>query len=496
VFTHWRGLFVSLALGALGSGCSERALELPLEARDLGASLGRDQSVSADDLAQPQPGTLDLAPPAPDAVAPASHDLGLTTLCHGDGGALLWAKRFGDRGSINYAAEVVATANDQILLAGVYSQHISFGGPTLTDISFGDFLVRLDGAGGHVWTRATGSSAVDFHGDVIAYEAAGAADAGVPDSGANSTVVVRRNSTGDVVWHHRLDGILQAELTVDAGGAVLLAGMLNPGVADLGSGPITVPGAHGAFFVAKLDPTGSLAWSYSYPLGSGGAPVRGVASDDAGDLFVVGQITAPTGIGDGVALSNSASFLAKYDALGRLAWTRVYDQSGFMRVAARATGEVVISGSRTLQGGGRELIIQKLSAQGDRVWMRSFLSEGSRSDGLAMDAQGNVVWTGDVAGDIDLYGGVMTGSSTGRATQAVVKLDAAGNHRWSKRFDFDSSGNVFAWGARQAAIDAAGEVYVTGRAYLAANVCGTIIPQKLGLDGMAVDSVVLLKFAP
>ncbi|MCK6590533.1 MAG: SBBP repeat-containing protein, partial [Polyangiaceae bacterium] len=89
-------------------------------------------------------------------------------------------------------------------------------------------------------------------------------------------------------------------------------------------------------------------------------------------------------------------------------------------------------------------------------WSLSF-GDATEQDGhdIAADSAGNVYITGGFQGTIDLGGGPLT--SAGGMDLFIAKFSSSGSHIWSKRF-----GNAFEQVGRGIAVDAGGNVYVTG----------------------------------
>jgi hypothetical protein len=139
-------------------------------------------------------------------------------------------------------------------------------------------------------------------------------------------------------------------------------------------------------------------------------------------------------------------------------------------VAADAQGRVVFTGwfsdqisfgGQTFQSnGGTDAYVAKLDANGAHVWSRRFGdADNQRAYAVALDVGGNVFVTGSFEGTVDFGGGPITAQSL--SDLFVVKLDALGNHVWSKGY-----GPVNAYltnrGGYAIAVDGAGDVWVTG----------------------------------
>jgi len=89
-------------------------------------------------------------------------------------------------------------------------------------------------------------------------------------------------------------------------------------------------------------------------------------------------------------------------------------------------------------------------------WGRSFGGVGDQDGGgIAVDASGNVVIAGSFWNTVDFGGGPLV--SAGDWDVFVARLDAAGNHLWSRRFG-DAGGQSL----RAMSTDALGNIYLTG----------------------------------
>lgn len=111
--------------------------------------------------------------------------------------------------------------------------------------------------------------------------------------------------------------------------------------------------------------------------------------------------------------------------------------------------------------------------EGDQEWGQSFTSSSAIHVGraIAVDAQGDVIVTGTIAGTVDLGGGPIAANADGSADAFVAKYDAAGNYLWSQRFGerspqqangvaVDDAGNIFITGEFQGTIDFGGDALV------------------------------------
>jgi len=110
--------------------------------------------------------------------------------------------------------------------------------------------------------------------------------------------------------------------------------------------------------------------------------------------------------------------------------------------------------------GGYEIFVQKLDAAGDLVWAKSMGGTGDdRGRDIAVDSSGNVYTTGffSGSGDFDPGAGESILTLAGENDIFVSKLDTNGNLLWAASF-----GDIESDEGRGIAVDASGNVYVTG----------------------------------
>jgi hypothetical protein len=198
----------------------------------------------------------------------------------------------------------------------------------------------------------------------------------------------------------------------------------------------------------------------------GGSGGQGGADGGTGGGGSDAGTTSSAGSGGGTM---SGSGGADAGTVGLL-WTYVDPHDGwFQRVALDPAGNPVIVGwwgvSPQTSSGGSIVVTKPL---GPATWSRSF-SYGIGALGfdtswldVAVDATGEVLVAGWAPGPIN-FGGNTLPAKTG----FVAKLDAGGNHLWSKSF-----GNG---GANSVAVDAAGNVLVTGWVGSSINFGGTAL---------------------
>jgi len=225
-----------------------------------------------------------------------------------------------------------------------------------------------------------------------------------------------------------------------------------------------------------------------------------IVVDGAGNVYVAGS-TAVSGTPDYVTI--------KYDTNGNEVWVARYDGPASdydyaTAIAVDSSGNVYVTGDSWNGGTGYDSATIKYDTNGNEVWVRRYngsLNLGSMANAIAVDGAGNVYVTGhsnyslgsyeyatikyDTNGNqlwVALYRGpgniedsanaitvdgsgnvYVTGVSIGNGTYydyATVKYDPDGNQLWVARYDGPAS---YSDVARAIALDASGNVYVTGR---------------------------------
>lgn len=300
-----------------------------------------------------------------------------------------------------------------------------------------------------------------------------------------------------LTWAKQFGGTGQERghsVAVDASGNVYTIGNFG-GTTDFdpGSGVFNLNAANGAVFISKLDVNGSFIWAKQ--LGDGATSIQGysLALDNNGNVYTTGTYRGTGDFDPGVGVFNLTStgngdvFISKLDVNGNFVWaksmggvnTHASQHDRGWCITVDNLGNVYTTGDFDGTGdfdpgagvynltavGVTDMFISKLDANGNFVWAKSVGSGGPTAANdygrsVVVDANGNVHITGwfNYTVDFDPGPGVHTLVSFGAPDIFVLKLDANGNFIWVKQM-----GGVSSDYGESIAIDAAGNIYTTGR---------------------------------
>ena len=306
-------------------------------------------------------------------------------------------------------------------------------------------------------------------------------------------LTMRYNRAGDSLWTKRYDGANEMDkptaMVLDRNGNIYVTGYGRFG-------------SYYEYITIKYLSTGDTAWVRRFAMPSSNQYPSGITVDNSGNVYVAGVKSGGTSFDDYLTI--------KYYSSGDTAWARVYDGPGSDYDSAAAvvvdnSGNVYVTGY-SMQNSMEDYLTIKYNALGDTVWTRRYTrASGSEDEALAMtlDNSGNLLVTGYSergAGDFDFltikynqfgdtlwmrrfhrpsgYDDIATSIMvdnlnnvyvTGISDQTVgtgndyltIKYDSYGNQQWTAYYDGNDSYDE----PKALALDAAANVYVTGRSY-------------------------------
>jgi hypothetical protein len=258
-------------------------------------------------------------------------------------------------------------------------------------------------------------------------------------------------------------------MAVDPLGNVFVTGYFYNTV-DLGGGALESAGAED-IFIAKYDANGAHLWSQRLG-GAGGDYPSALTVSDFGLVLIAGTFEATTNLGGGdlVSVGSYDIFVASYDAsTGGHNWSKRFggtggdearglavDASGNVLVTGNFNGTASFGGGALVSAGGYDVVLAKYNVIGAHQWSQRF--GGVNDDqgwSAACDISGSVLMVGTFGDTVDFGGGGLT--SAGFDDIFMAKYTDAGVHQWSQSF-----GGLSFDRARSVVVDASGSAFVTG----------------------------------
>ncbi len=287
-------------------------------------------------------------------------------------------------------------------------------------------------------------------------------------------MVVRSDPAKELTFMHRRSIPRSLLLTSITGLAVAGCAVDMPDGADL-------PGDDAALGEATQALAGDHLWSKRY--GNAADQVAAdIATDGTGNVILVGRFTGTWTLGSATLTSAGGAdvLVAKIDKGGVPLWARRYGGAGDQEatlVATDASGNPVIHviGSGPIDFGGGLVstagaALVKLDANGNHLWSRNL---GATTTDLALDSAGHVLVTGGFAGTVNLGLGALTSVSGEDAF--VARLAPGGGTLWNRSY-----GTYGSQRPRAIAADGAGQVIFGGEFSGELVIGGDTIPSLAG----------------
>jgi hypothetical protein len=385
-----------------------------------------------------------------------------------DNAANFWVERYS--GPLNSWNRATAIAIDNA--RNVYVTGTSWVEDTAEDYA----TIKYDTDGNVIWeTRYNGSSNSSDIAHAIAVDVAGNVYVtGRSKDGANyDYATVKYDSVGNELWVAYYNGTgngadIAEYIAVDATGNVYVTGY------SAGSGTSM------DYATVKYDSSGNQIWEARLERSGLDRPY-GLSIDDDGNVYVTGRsdIRSPGG---------REYATVKYNEEGRQKWIAFYNGgSTYPNDVATAITLDVFGNVYVTGWSGANFATVKYDNKGNRKWVALYNVGSNAIVSIATDATGNVYVAGNSATvkyDSDgnqIWDSIYNGTSTAMALDesgnvyvtgkskdeanydyATVKYDSDGNQIWESLYNGPDNYSDIAVGI---AVDATGNVYVTGQSH-------------------------------
>ncbi|WP_437674630.1 MopE-related protein [Sorangium sp. So ce131] len=291
--------------------------------------------------------------------------------------------------------------------------------------------------------------------------------------------VAKYDPSGHLVFAKTFPGRETAayRIDTDASGNIVLLGSYGDTSVDFGDGLRVSGGPYMSFnYLVKLNPSGNSIWvqgflSVTRSISDTGHifSANDIAVDGAGDVILVGSFRGTYDLGGAAPLSAEISMFGEFDAFaaklsgatGDTVWSMDTGgplNDGLSGVDVGPAGEIAAVGDMSRYVGppsddvmARCLVALKLGPAGDELSRQEYCNTeyGDHGAQVALDAMGDMVFSGTVVVGTDLGGGPVTPPpthGTSRTIPVVAKFDDAGNYLWHRplwpRLGVDAARNI------------------------------------------------------
>jgi len=251
---------------------------------------------------------------------------------------------------------------------------------------------------------------------------------------------------GNVGWARQVvtnfGGGWPLRLAADSTGNVYFAGRFS-GTATFGTNAL-VGSASGDLFLSKFDFQGNAVWVRQINAYDPNWPrTLALAVDLTGNVIISSRYSNSVNV-SGTIVTNSSSFLAKYDSAGNLLSAQPCLPAESVTVGL--SGSIYITGS-ALASLATPGVLAKYDATGNFVWSRQF----PHGQSIAVDSSENIYATGWGGGT---YADITVTNVNGVPDFFIAGCDSAGQSKWLHQVG--STNQPFGVGL---AVDAFGNVY-------------------------------------
>jgi len=423
----------------------------------------------------------------------------------------LWAKQAGGISEDN-GNSIAVDANGNSYITGEFRDSATFGITTMTSSGENDiFVAKLDINGNWLWVNQAGgisgsygsSIAVDDNGNsYVTGGFSGSATFGtttLTSSGDGDIFVAKMDSNGNWLWAKKAGGIsggYGSSIAVDANGNSYATGGFS-GSATFGTTKLTSSGKND-IFIAKLNSNGNWLWAKKAG-GISGSYSSSIAVDANGNSYVTGGFSGSATFGTTKLTSSGKNdiFIAKLNSSGNWLWVKqaggtsgdignsiAVDDNGHSYITGEFRDNATFGTTTLTCSGYDDIFVAKMDSNGNWLWVKQAWGISyDLTNSIAVDTNGNSFVTGNFSGSSTF--GTTTLTSSGDYDIFVAKLDSNGNWLWAKQAGGTSSDYT-----NDIAVDANGNIYVTGEIFEESAIFGTTTLNSSGFIDIFVAKLI------
>lgn len=308
-------------------------------------------------------------------------------------GDIIWAKSYGTHEN-DMAFDIAADADGFTYIVGHYTENITFGPYTLTNLGSRDaFIVKSDPDGNVVWAHSIENissvhafavcltdTSLYITGDVLGTSSYNGHDIPLANNGA---FLLKLNTSGEFTWAKIIatDTCTSLDLKNDAVGNLYMAGYFQGESVDVGDVTFHSSG-YRSVFVTKLTSEGEVVWANTIACNTGDeSQARALTLNDENDVYITGYFSGSLYFDttELVAADNDI-FIAKYDNDGNLLWAKNAGGTGkddSYAIEKNATGGVYIAASCDAEADAYFGSIMLPASSAEFMTVAGYLSDGT-----------------------------------------------------------------------------------------------------------------------
>jgi hypothetical protein len=262
----------------------------------------------------------------------------------------------------------------------------------------------------------------------------------------NALFICKYDRFGNVGWARLVatnsNTSFSLRLAADSAGNVYFAGHFSGG-ATFGTNTLVSAGPSD-LFLTKYDSQGNALWARQIVAFDVNWPrTLALTVDLNGNVIVSTRYTNSVNV-SGTVVTNSSSFIAKYDSTGNLVWAQPCLAAEALTVGP--SGSIYLTGFPLLPSATAG-VLAKYDSTGNPVWSRQF----PHGQTIAVDSAENIYATGSGSGS---YADITVTNVNGLPDFFIARCDSAGQLKWLRQVG--STNQPFGAGL---ALDAFGNVY-------------------------------------